>query len=154
MWKPVRVSVSIRDLRTRLDASLEVTPSARYPERLTGRARAKTSRRLTAAYHGADGTSATLILDPAVEARLRRSLEMLAASLQARALRDKLEAGVARMQTLELAPRLNTSPGLRRYIRAAARGIAPGAAGPRCRETEPSMGVKPIESISSGAQAV
>jgi flagellar biosynthesis protein FlhA len=156
----LREGVSIRDLRTLLEALLEASPNTRDPEQLTELVRQKMSRQLTAAYRGPDGTLSTLILDPAVEAMFRRSLSEIAAGTggaldprKAQELGDKLEAGVSRMQTLGLSPCLITSPELRRYIRAFAERRCPQLGVLSFREMEPSVGIKPIESISFGAQA-
>jgi flagellar biosynthesis protein FlhA len=156
----LRESVSIRDLRTLLEGLLEAAPSTRDPEQLTELVRQKMARQLTAAYKGPDGTLSTLILDPAVEAMFRRSLSEIAAGTggaldprKAQELGDKLEGGVARMQTLGLAPCLITSPELRRYIRAFAERRCPQLGVLSFREMEPNVGIKPIESISFGAQA-
>jgi flagellar biosynthesis protein FlhA len=156
----LRESVSIRDLRTLLEALLEAAPTTRDPEQLTELVRQKMARQLTAAYRGPDGSLSTLILDPAVEAMFRRSLSEIAAGTggaldprKAQELGDKLEAGVSRMQTLGLAPCLITSPELRRYIRAFAERRCPQLGVLSFREMEPSVGIKPIESISFGAQA-
>jgi len=156
----LREGVSIRDLRTLLEALLEAAPNTRDPEQLTELVRQKMSRQLTAAYRGPDGTLATLILDPAVEAMFRRSLSEIAAGTggaldprKAQELGDKLEAGVARMQTLGLAACLITSPELRRYIRAFAERRCPQLGVLSFREMEPSVGIRPIESISFGQQA-
>jgi flagellar biosynthesis protein FlhA len=155
----LREGVSIRDLRTLLEALLEASPNTRDPEQLTELVRQKMSRQLTASYRGPDGTLSTLILDPAVEAMFRRSLSEIAAGTggaldprKAQELGDKLEGGVSRMQTMGLAPCLITSPELRRYIRAFAERRCPQLGVLSFREMEPSVGIKPIESISFGAQ--
>jgi flagellar biosynthesis protein FlhA len=156
----LRESVSIRDLRTLLEALLEAAPGTRDPEQLTELVRQKLSRQLTASYRGPDGMVSTLILDPAVEAMFRRSLSEIAAGTggaldpkKAQELGDKLEAGVARMQAVGLMPCLITSPELRRYIRAFAERRCPQLGVLSFREMEPSVGIKPIESIAFGAQA-
>ena len=156
----LRESVSIRDLRTLLEALLEAAPSTRDPEQLTELVRQKLARQLTSAYRGPDGTVATLILDPTVEAMFRRSLSEIAAGTggaldprKAQELGDKLEAGVARMQSQGLMPCLITSPELRRYIRAFAERRCPQLGVLSFREMEASVGIRPVESISFGAQA-
>jgi flagellar biosynthesis protein FlhA len=156
----LRESVSIRDLRTLLEALLEAAPSTRDPEQLTELVRQKISRQLTSAYKGPDGTLATLILDPAVEAMFRRSLAEIAAGTggaldprKAQELGDKLEAAAQRMQNQGLSPCLITSPELRRYIRAFAERRCPHLGVLSFREMEPSVGIKPIESISFESRA-
>ena len=156
----LRESVSIRDLRTLLEALLEAAPSTRDPEQLTELVRQKLARQLTSTFRGPDGMVATLILDPTVEAMFRRSLSEIAAGTggaldprKAQELGDKLEAGVARMQAQGLMPCLITSPELRRYIRAFAERRCPQLGVLSFREMEPSVGIRPVESISFGAQA-
>jgi flagellar biosynthesis protein FlhA len=156
----LRESVSIRDLRTLLEALLEAAPSTRDPEQLTELVRQKLARQLTSTFRGSDGMVATLILDPTVEAMFRRSLSEIAAGTggaldprKAQELGDKLEAGVARMQAQGLMPCLITSPELRRYIRAFAERRCPQLGVLSFREMEPSVGIRPVESISFGAQA-
>jgi len=156
----LRESVSIRDLRTLLEALLEAAPSTRDPEQLTELVRQKLARQLTSSYRGPDGMVATMILDPTVEAMFRRSLSEIAAGTggaldprKAQELGDKLEAGVLRMQAQGLAPCLITSPELRRYIRAFAERRCPQLGVLSFREMEPSVGIRPIESIAFGAQA-
>ncbi len=156
----LRESVSIRDLRTLLEALLEAAPSTRDPEQLTELVRQKLARQLTSMYRGPDGMVATMILDPTVEAMFRRSLSEIAAGTggaldprKAQELGDKLEQGVARMQAQGLMACLITSPELRRYIRAFAERRCPQLGVLSFREMEPSVGIRPVESISFGAQA-
>ena len=72
---------------------------------------------------------------------------------RAQELGDELEGGVSRMQTIGLAPCLITSPELRWDIRALAERCCPQLGVLSSREMKPSMGIKPIESISLGAQS-
>lgn len=156
----LRESVSIRDLRTLLEGLLEAAPTTKDPEQLTELVRQKLSRQLTAAHKGPDGSLPTLLLDPVVEAMFRRSLSEIAAGTggaldpeMARELGDKLEAGVSRMQNMGFAPCLITSPELRRYIRAFAERRCPQLGVLSFREMDPSVAIKPIESIALGAAA-
>jgi flagellar biosynthesis protein FlhA len=156
----LRESVSIRDLRTLLEGLLEASPSTRDPEQLTELVRQKMARQLTSMFRGPDGMVATMILDPTVEAMFRRSLSEIAAGTggaldprKAQELGDKLEQGVGRMQSQGLMPCLITSPELRRYIRAFAERRCPQLGVLSFREMEPSVGIRPVESISFGAQA-
>jgi flagellar biosynthesis protein FlhA len=156
----LRESVSIRDLRTLLEGLLESAPTTRDPEQLTELVRQKMSRQITAAYRGPDGSLSTLILDPSVEAMFRRSLSEIAAGTggaldpeKAKELGDKLEAAVSRMQSMGLMPCLITSPELRRYIRAFAERRCPQLGVLSFREMDPSVSIRPIESIAFGAKA-
>jgi flagellar biosynthesis protein FlhA len=156
----LRESVSIRDLRTLLEGLLESAPTTRDPEQLTELVRQKMSRQITASYKGPDGSLSTLILDPSVEAMFRRSLSEIAAGTggaldpeKAKELGDKLEAAVSRMQSMGLMPCLITSPELRRYIRAFAERRCPQLGVLSFREMDPSVSIRPIESIAFGAKA-
>ncbi len=156
----LREGVSIRDLRTLLEGLLEAAPSTKDPEQLTELVRQKLSRQLTAAHRGPDGSLPTLLLDPEVEAMFRRSLSEIAAGTggaldpeKARVLGDRLEAGVAKMQGMGFAPCLITSPELRRYIRAFVERRCPQLGVLSFREMDPSVAIKPIESIGFGARA-
>lgn len=133
---------------------LEATPSTRDPDQLTELVRQQMSRQLTASHRGPDGTLSALILDPSVEAMFRRSLSEIAGGAggsldpSKAPLGDELEAGVSRMQTIGLASCLITSLEHRRYIRAFAEGRCPRLGDLSFREVDPSVGIKPLESIS------
>ncbi len=151
----LREGVSIRDLRTLLEALLEVAPATKDPEQLTELTRQKLYRQITAAYSDSDNSIGTLILDPAVEEMFRRSLTEIAQGIggaldpnQARALGDSLEHAVARMQAMGLPPCLVTSPDLRRYVRAFAERRIPALGVLSFREIDPTTTIRPIESVS------
>ncbi len=101
----LREGVSIRDLRTLLEALFEIAPTTRDPEQLTELVRQRLYRQITSSYTGRDGSVAALILDPQVEDMFRRSLQEIAQGVggaldpsKARQLGDSLEYAVSRMQ--------------------------------------------------------
>jgi flagellar biosynthesis protein FlhA len=154
----LREGVSVRDLRTLLEALLEIAPSSRDPEQLTELTRQRLSRQITAAYTGHDGTVAALILDPSVEDMFRKSLQEIAQGvggaldpIKARQLGDALERAVGRMQALGLPPCVVTSPDLRRYLRAFAERRSPYLGVLSFREVDPTTTIRPMESIGFGA---
>jgi flagellar biosynthesis protein FlhA len=157
----LREGVSIRDLRTILEAMLETASTTKDTEQLTEITRQKLSRQLTAAYTGRDGSLKTMILDPQVEDMFRKSLREISTGTggaldpaRARELGDKLEAALSRMQSAGLVPCLITSPDLRRYVRAFAERRCPALGVLSFREIEPSVTIRPFESVSfAGAQA-
>src|SRR5690606_19673805 len=113
----LREGVSIRDLRTLLEALFEIAPTTRDPEQLTELVRQRLYRQITSSYTGRDGSVAALILDPQVEDMFRRSLQEIAQGVggaldpsKARQLGDSLEHAVSRMQYQGLPPCLVTSP--------------------------------------------
>jgi flagellar biosynthesis protein FlhA len=153
----LRESVSIRDLRTLLEALLEIAPSTRDPEQLTELTRQKLARQITASYTGPDGGVSALILDPGVEEMFRRSLQEIAQGTggaldpnKARSLGDALEAAVVRMQARGLPPCLVTSPDLRRYVRAFAERRCPSLGVLSFREIDPAVHIRPVDQVSFG----
>jgi flagellar biosynthesis protein FlhA len=151
----LRESVSIRDLRTLLEALLEVSPSTKDPEQLTELTRQKLSRQITAAYTGSDNGVTALILDPRAEEMFRRSLMEISQGTggaldphKARQLGDALEAAVARMQSRGMPPCLITSPDLRRYVRAFAERRCPILGVLSFREIDPAVSIRPLESVT------
>ena len=151
----LREGVSIRDLRTILEALLECAPLSRDPEQLTEMTRQRMSRQLTAAFLNEDRVVATLILDPSAEEMFRRSLSDIAAGtggaldpLKARALGDNLEGAMQRMMIRGYSPCLLISPDLRRYVRAFVERRCPNLAVLSFREVEASVTIQPVESVS------
>ncbi len=151
----LREGVSVRDLRTLLEALLEIAPTTRDPEQLTELVRQRLYRQITAAYMGSDGTVASLILDPQVEEMFRRSLQEIAQGVggaldpfKARQLGDTLEQAVARMHQQGLPACLVTSPDLRRYVRAFAERRCPALGVLSFREVDPTITIRPVETIA------
>lgn len=151
----LREGVSIRDLRTLLEALLEIAPTTRDPEQLTELVRQRLYRQITSSYTGRDGTVASLILDPQVEEMFRRSLQEIAQGVggaldpqRARQLGDSLELAVHRMQYQGLPPCLVTSPDLRRYVRAFAERRCPMLGVLSFREIDPTITIRPVETVA------
>jgi flagellar biosynthesis protein FlhA len=151
----LREGVSIRDLRTLLEALFEIAPTTRDPEQLTELVRQRLYRQITSSYTGRDGSVAALILDPQVEDMFRRSLQEIAQGVggaldpsKARQLGDSLEYAVSRMQYQGLPPCLVTSPDLRRYVRAFAERRCPMLGVLSFREIDPTVTIRPVETVS------
>ena len=156
----LRESVSIRDLRSILEALIELAPSTRDSEQLTEMIRQRLSRQITASFKGSDGTLAALVLDAPVEDMFRRSLREIAQGTGgaldpelARQLGLSLEASVKRMVQAGRAPCVVTSPDIRRYLRAFAERRCPELAILSFRELEPDVAVKPFETVSGKVAA-
>jgi flagellar biosynthesis protein FlhA len=154
----LREGVSIRDLRTIIEALIELAPATRDPEQLTELMRQRLSRQLTAAFTDAEGVPATLVLEPPVEELFRRSLREIAAGTggaldpeQARRLGISLEAAVTRMMASGRAPCVITSPDVRRYLRAFAERRCPNLAVLSFREIEADATIRPFASVSFAA---
>ena len=151
----LRESVSIRDLRSILEALTELAPQTRDPEQLTELSRQRLSRQITASFMGSDGTLSALVLDAPVEEMFRRSLREIAQGTggaldpeQARLLGVSLEASVKRMTLAGRPACVVTSPDVRRYLRAFAERRCPSLAVLSFRELEPDVSIRPFETIT------
>ncbi len=156
----LREGVSIRDLRSILDALIELAPATRDTEQLTELVRQRLSRQLTAAFVGPDGGVAALVLEPHAEELFRKSLREIAQGTggaldpeQARQLGIALEAATTRMSQSGLSPCVVTSPDVRRYLRAFAERRCPNLAVLSFRELEPNITVTPFESVGLAPRA-
>jgi len=153
----LRESVSVRDLRTILEALAEAAPSTKDPEQLTDIVRQKLTRQITAAFRGSDGVIAAMILDPQAEEMFRRSLREIATGVggaldpeEVRRLGVALEAAMTRQRNAGRTPVLVTSPDLRRYVRAFVERRSPSLAVVSFREIEPTTTIRPVETLSTG----
>ena len=151
----LRESVSVRDLRSILEALTELAPQTRDPEQLTELSRQRLSRQITASFMGTDGTLSALVLDAPVEEMFRRSLREIAQGTggaldpeHARLLGVSLEASVKRMTLAGRPPCVVTSPDVRRYLRAFAERRCPSLAVLSFRELEPDVSIRPFETIT------
>ena len=151
----LRESVSVRDLRSILEALTELAPQTRDPEQLTELSRQRLSRQITASFMGSDGTLSALVLDAPVEEMFRRSLREIAQGTggaldpeQARLLGVSLEASVKRMTLAGRPACVVTSPDVRRYLRAFAERRCPQLAVLSFRELEPDVSIRPFETIT------
>lgn len=150
----LRESVSIRDLRTILEGLIEMAPNVRDTEQLTEMTRQRLSRQLTAAFTGADGTIATLVIESEVEELFRRSLREIAAGTGgaldpalAGQLGERLEEATAKMMASGQTPCVVTSPDVRRYLRAFAERRCPTLAVLSFRELEPDANIRPFDTV-------
>jgi flagellar biosynthesis protein FlhA len=154
----LREAVSIRDLRTILEALAEVVPQTRDPEQLTELVRERLTAHITARFKGADGAVAALTLDPRLEELLRRSLRELASGAGGaldpsllRAIAQAAEAALPRFHALGATPVLVTPPDLRRYVRAIFEWKLPQLAVVSFRELEPSAPLRIVERLGAGS---
>ncbi|MCX5742152.1 MAG: flagellar biosynthesis protein FlhA [Proteobacteria bacterium] len=131
----LRESVSIRDMRSILEALADHAGAVKNTDDLTELVRQRLARRLTRAQLGTDGTLRPLVLDPRAETMLRegrnaRGLSKLAEDLGARcrdlAMRDE-------------PPILIVAPDLRRTVAGIAARHVPGLAVMSYREVDPSV---------------
>ncbi len=156
----LRESVSIRDLRTLLEALMELAGTTRDTEQLTEMCRQRLARQLTYTFTGRDGTIATLVLEPQVEDMFRRSLREIAQGTggaldpeMARQLGISLEVVTRRMMASGVMPCVVVSPDVRRYVRAFAERRCPQLAVLSFRELEPNANIRPFETVGFSSVA-
>ncbi len=149
-----REGVSIRDLRTILEALAEVVPQTRDPEQLTEMVRERLAPHITTRFKSVDGSVAALTLDPRLEEVLRRSLRDISAgtggALDPALVRGVVQAAERAMgtfQAISAAPVVVTPPDLRRYVRAIFEWKVPQLAVVSFREIEPTATLRVLERL-------
>jgi flagellar biosynthesis protein FlhA len=152
----LREGVSIRDLRTILEAIAEVSASTKDPEQLTEMVRARLARQITASVRSEDGVIHAIVLSASVEDTFRRSLRDIAAGTggaldpdEVRRIGASFEACAQRVREQGRTPVLVTSPELRRYVRAFAERRAPQTTVISYREIEGQTQIRPIETVTN-----
>jgi flagellar biosynthesis protein FlhA len=156
----LKEGVSVRDLRSIIEALSELAPNTRDPEQLTEMTRQRLSRQITAQFTGNDGTLSALVLDAPVEDMFRRSLREIAQGTggaldpeMARQLGLALEASVKRMAQAGRPACVVVAPDVRRYLRAFAERRCPTLAVLSFRELEPDVQIRPFETVGLGRAA-
>ncbi len=151
----LKEGISIRDLRSVLEALHDLAPGTRDTEQLTELTRQRLSRQITAAFIDAERTLHTLVLDSKVEDIFRRSLREIAAGTggaldpeQARQLGIALEEATQRMLAAGKPACVVTSPDVRRYLRAFAERRCPTLSVLSFREVEADATLKPFEIVN------
>jgi flagellar biosynthesis protein FlhA len=121
----VREGVSIRDLRTILEALGELVAQTKDVEQLTELVREKLAPHITSRVKGTDGKVAVLTLDPKLEDAFRRSIREIAAGTGGavdpellRHVTGTAEKALKKFAALSATPLIVTSPDIRRYVRA------------------------------------
>jgi flagellar biosynthesis protein FlhA len=152
----LRESVSIRDLRTILEALADGAQQTKDSEQLTEMTRQRLFRQITTAHRDAQGVLHAIVLDAHVEEMFRRSLRELSSGQggaldpeEMRRLGLALEAASQRQRSIGRSAVLLTGPDLRRYVRAFAERRCPTVAVLSLREIEPSTTIRPVETLSS-----
>jgi flagellar biosynthesis protein FlhA len=133
----LREGVSVRDMRTILEALADHSTATKNPDDLTEMVRQRLARRLTRAQLSNDGSLRPLVLDPRAEVLLRD-----ASGRNARALAKLAEDIAARARDLTMRdepPLLVVAPDLRRAVAGIASRHVPGLAVMSYREVDPSV---------------
>ncbi len=154
----LREHVSIRDLRSILEALAEIAPQTKDPEQLTEFLRERLSPQITARAKGADGGVTALTLDPRLEELLRRSLRDIAAGTGGaidpnvlNGVTASAERSLAQFAALGAPPIVVCPPDLRRYVRAIVERKTPQLAVVSFREIDPSVTLRVLGSLAAGA---
>ena len=133
----LREGVSVRDLRTILEALADHAHATKNPDDLTEMVRQRLARRLTRAQLSGDGSLRPLVLDPRAESLLRDG-----SGRNARALTKLTEDLAARVRDLAMRdeqPVLVVAPDLRRAVAGIVSRHIPGLAVMSYREVDPSV---------------
>jgi flagellar biosynthesis protein FlhA len=157
----VREQVSIRDLRSILEALAELATSTKDPEQLTELVRERLVAQITGRLRRRDGSIAATTLDARLEEALRRSLRDIATGNGApldpellRAITRGAEQSVARFAALEAPPAVIVPPDLRRYVRAILERKLPQIHVVSFREIDPNVPLRIVETLGPTALAV
>ena len=153
----LRERVSIRDLRSVVEALGELAPQTKDPEQLTELVRERLAAHITARVKGPDGTVAALTLDPRLEEILRRSLREIAAgtggAIDPELLRNvtaSAERSIGKFTVLGASPAVLTAPDLRRYVRAIFERRLPALSVFSFREIDPSTPLRVVDTLGLG----
>ncbi|MBK6697870.1 MAG: flagellar biosynthesis protein FlhA [Myxococcales bacterium] len=152
----LKESVSIRDLRSILEALSELSTQTKDPEQLTELVRERLAPQLTSAFRGSDGAVTALTLDPRVEDVLRRSLRDIAQGVGAplspellHGIANAAEKALGRLNALGASPVVITTPDLRRYVRAIFERKLPQFSVVSFREIDPLVPLRVAETLKA-----
>ena len=150
--------ISIRDLRTILEAVADAIAQTKDPEQLTELVRERLAAQITARLAGLDRSVAVMALDPRVEDVLRRSLRDIAQGTGGaidpdfiRHVTTAVERALPKFAALAASPVVVSPPDVRRFVRAIFERKIPQVSVISFREVEPSFSLRVIETLSSPA---
>jgi flagellar biosynthesis protein FlhA len=132
----LREGVSIRDLRTILEALADHAHAMKNPDDLTEVVRQRLARRITKSAVAADGALRPLVLDPRAEQILRDGGRNPAALSR---LTDEIAARARDLASRDETPLLVVSPDLRRALAGIAARHVPGLVVMSYREVDPNV---------------
>jgi flagellar biosynthesis protein FlhA len=133
----LREGVSVRDMRTILEALADHAGAMKNPDDLTEVVRQRLARRLTRAQLSDDGSLRPLVLDPRAEALFRDASGRSARQLTK--LTEDLAARARDLAVLDQPPVLVVAPDLRRAVAGIAARHVPGLAVMSYREVDPGV---------------
>jgi flagellar biosynthesis protein FlhA len=133
----LREGVSIRDLRSILEALADHAAQVKNPDDLTEMVRQRLARRITRSAVAADGTLRPLVLDPRAEQILREPAARSGGALTR--LTDELANRARDLAARDETPLLVVSPDLRRAMAGIAARHVPGLVVMSYREVDPNV---------------
>ncbi|MDB4943523.1 MAG: Flagellar biosynthesis protein FlhA [Labilithrix sp.] len=152
----VKEGVSIRDMRSILEAVGELATQTKDPEQLTEMVRERLASQITARHRSDDGVVNALTLDPRLEQILRTSLGEIArgigGALDPELLRQVVamaEGSTTKFGVHGAAPLVVTAPDLRRYVRAILERKLPQMPVVSFREIEPNAPLRVIDRLAA-----
>jgi flagellar biosynthesis protein FlhA len=131
----LREGVSVRDLRTILEALADHAGAVKNPDELTELVRIRLARRLTRGQLSSDGTLRPLVLDPRAEALLRDGSPRAARAISK--LTDDISNKAKDVAMRDEPPLLVVAPDLRRAVAGIAMRHVPGLTVLSYREVDP-----------------
>ena len=152
----LREQIAVRDLRTILETLADQAPAIRDPEVLTEYVRHRLARAITSKLESADGVLRVAILEPAVEDRLRQSVQVIGAETVLAAEPSLLQKILAELEALsgEFAARggppvLVVSTELRRHLRGILERFLPQVSVLSHREIDPRATIETIAAVNA-----
>ncbi|MFO0553049.1 MAG: flagellar biosynthesis protein FlhA [Polyangiaceae bacterium] len=147
--------LSVRDMRSILEALADASQQTKDPEQLTEIVRERLAPHITAKLTGMDGAVAVIALDPRTEDILRRALRDIAAGSGAaldpdllRHLTSGVEQALPKFNVVGSPPAVITPPDIRRFVRAIFERKLPQVGVVSFREIEPPRSVRILETLS------
>ncbi len=151
----VREGVSVRDLRSILEALGELAGQTKDVEQLTELVRERLSSHITSRVKGPDGKVAVMTLDPKLEDILRKSLREIASGTGGavdpdviRSVTSAAESTLKKFAVLSATPLVVTSPDIRRYVRALFERRLPQVGVLSFRELDASANLQVLERLT------
>ncbi len=152
----VKEGVSVRDMRSILEAVGELATQTKDPEQLTEMVRERLASQITSRHRADDGVVNALTLDPRLEQILRTSLNEIARGAGGaldpdllRQLAVTAEASMVKFGVHGGSPLVVTAPDLRRYVRAILERKLPQMPVVSFREIEPNAPLRVIERLAA-----
>ncbi len=152
----VKEGISVRDMRSILEALGELATQTKDPEQLTEMVRERLAPWITGRHRAADGVVNALTLDGRLEQILRMSLHEIAKGTggaldpeMLRSVTNTAEKACERFTVHDASPLVVTAPDLRRYVRAILERRLPHVPVVSFREIEPSAPLRVIDRLAA-----